>query len=334
MLKGKPAPQKILAERYGRSISYISRRAGVARIKDHPIVSRIKSREIPISVLEPVVTVTNPEDLEELLTGIEDEYVMGSSTTVSQVEFDVQNVNHRRKAKNKLQHAIDSSKEKNRICPECGEPPRTTDFNGLPWVRCDKYHEWSLKTGKRSASTLRVAKNTQTSLTSSKGGTVEEKKIKKVSGTIRVKAPLKDWRPLFEEYARVLIDGMPGITSISVHGSDDMTMSYSSQPHINFSGKGHRLSFSMEEHKYVSGDQTSLKLNDWNVTKKDRADTEQFLRDLQASGEKVRTRVFPEITTILKQLKSRLKKGKRTGEEKLVTELEHMINKLPRGKRA
>jgi hypothetical protein len=65
--------------------------------------------------------------------------------SVRSVEQIVKRVKEREEERKELEAQV--AKYEHKKCPKCKKDPVSKDYRGFPWVRCENFHSWSLKTG-------------------------------------------------------------------------------------------------------------------------------------------------------------------------------------------
>jgi ParB/RepB/Spo0J family partition protein len=262
--------QKQIADKYLVDPSTVSHRLSLLRIQPKIIetVRKLPRGMITPSHLEPIATL-EPEDQKgvELRSPYSD-----GVKSVRQIEAEVTRVKEMRVAEKALAEAV--AKAKFPKCPRCKKEPVRIHYKKLPWVSCDRGHEWNLNTGKGLYDEERIQQNR-----------LAGKPEIRVSSVLRSAHTVKELADVFGERIRELVPKLTQITDVRISGmlegshfSFDLNVyAHTMSVYVNHGDSSYMSgqSFRAEEHEYRSGEKSAVHCDNPESIKK----VEKFIDD-------------------------------------------------------
>lgn len=265
-----------IARAYMVDRTTVTKRIALLNITDDTLkrLAKVPHGTIRVSHLEPLSTL-KPELQKTVTERIEQMVTWGRPITVSAIENFADNAKAADKERRKLEVAL--KKAKFSTCPKCENPPIRIDWEGLPFVRCENRHDWSLKTGKAKGYSGQDEEETEETKP-------EQPKIPK---TVRSFITVEVYKAAIEEIIKAVVPQFTEITNISVRGTlqgaeSDVHARLSHRIYFSYSIGSSGYSVSMESHDYRDGEKTKV-YNVWPnpQSEKDVKKINDFLKSLK-----------------------------------------------------
>ncbi len=242
--------QKEIAEKYLITPSTVSHRLSLLNLSASimSVVVKLPRGTITPSHLEPIATL-EPEDQKK----VELKYPYGDGfKSVKDIESEVAGIKEERAEEKALAEAIKTAAFPK--CPRCKDAATGIHYKKLPWVTCERGHEWNLKTGKGLYEEHTIEQR----------GLGGETVAKTPSSVLRSEHSVKDLARVFGERIKEIVPKMDSVTSISVSGSlENARYSfdlrfYGRTMNVHVSHGGNDRGFFAEEHEYRSGEKSAV----------------------------------------------------------------------------